>query len=160
MSAHRVLRDLYEAFKINIGPGIVQDPGNAGTIEFDKYGQICELTSGASGETRTLKNPNRPGILATLRMVTDGGGTIVITASNGLNPSNETLASFGDEGDSLYLMSVTKSVSDGTYRWDVIDGNVGVVIHSASASSTPSASVSNTPSTSPSATASSSPSAT
>jgi hypothetical protein len=163
-SPHQVHSFLYRGSKI------LKDPGNAGIIRPNQDLQICEMVSGASGETRTLATPTKPGIRLVLRLKTDGGGDVVVTASAGLNVALETQATFADASDFLSLISV--SITATTYRWEVLEGNVGTVISSASASSSPStspsaststspsASASNTPSTSPSASASSSPSST
>ena len=153
---HRIHHDLYR------GPKVMTDPGNAGTIRVNKDLQVCEMVSGASGETRTLANPTKPGIRFVLRLKTDGGGDVVVTAPAGLNVALETQATFADASDFLSLISVT--ISAGSHRWEVLEGNVGTVISSASPSSSPSsspsASASTSPSTSPSASVSSSPSAT
>ena len=160
MSAHRTLKDLYRAFIPNIGPGILQDPGDGGTIEPDMYGQTCEMTS-ATTETRILERPNRSGIPFVLRLYSDGG-TVTLTVTGGMNPDGDTEATFADAGDFLSFISVKASAT--TYRWEILEGNVGTVVTSASVSSTPSesvsASVSNSPSDSVSASPSDSPSAT
>jgi hypothetical protein len=153
---HRIHHDLYR------GPKILTDPGNAGTIRASADLQICEMTSGASGETRSLANPTKPGIRLVLRLKTDGGGNVVVTAANGYNIAGETDATFADASDFLSLISVT--VSAGVHRWEIMEGNVGTVISStspsSSPSSSPSASASSSPSSSPSTSPSSSPSAT
>lgn len=161
--AARLLHDLYK------GPKRITDPGNAGIIRATKDLQICEMVSGASNETRTLAPPSKAGIRLVLRMMTDGGGDIVVTAAAGYNIALETKATFADASDFLSLVSVTLVPAVGgsgaTYRWEALEGNLGTVIASASTSSspssTPSASSSSSPSasTSPSASASSSPSA-
>jgi hypothetical protein len=151
-SPHRVHHDLYR------GPKVLKDPGNAGIIRANADLQICELVTGASGETRTLATPTKPGIRLVIRLKTDGGGDAVITASAGLNVALETQATLGDASDFLSLISVT--ISGTSHRWEILEGNVGTVISSASASSTPSSSPSASTSTSPSASVSSSPSAT
>lgn len=147
---HRIHHDLYR------GPKLYTDPGNAGIIQPAADLQICELVSGASGETRTLANPTKPGIRFVLRLKTDGGGDVVVTAPAGFNVAGETQATFADASDFLSLISVT--VSAGVYRWEALEGNLGTVISSASASSSPStspsASASASPSTSPSPSAS------
>lgn len=145
---HRIHHDLYR------GPKKLKDPGNAGIIRANADLQICEMVSGASGETRTLANPTKPGIRLVLRLKTDGGGDVVVTASAGLNVALETTATFADASDFLSLISVT--ISGTSHRWEVLEGNVGTVITSTSpstsVSTSPSASVSSSPSTSPSAT--------
>src|SRR3990167_1653364 len=77
--AHRIHHDLYK------GPKLLKDPGNAGIIRAAADLQICEMVTGASGETRTLANPTKPGIRFVLRLKTDGGGDAVVTAPAGLN---------------------------------------------------------------------------
>lgn len=145
--ASRMMHDLYK------GPKLTTDPGNGKSIVVNEDLQIVEMVSGASGETRTLPRPSKPGIRLVLRMKTDGGGDIVVTATGGFNVAGETQAVFADASDFLSLISVTVSGSgpSGTYRWEALEGNLGTVIASASTSSSPS--------TSPSASASSSPSA-
>lgn len=136
------------------GPKLLKDPGTGNTIEATADLQICEMTSGGSAETRTLRRPTKAGIRLVLRMKTDGGGDITVTAAGGFNVAGETQAVFADASDFLSLISVTVSGGpgpSGTYRWEALEGNLGTVIASASASSSPS--------TSPSASASSSPSA-
>lgn len=151
-SPHRIHHDLYR------GPKVINDPGNGGIIRADADLQICEMTLGAGSETRTLANPTKPGIRFVVRLKTDGGGTLVLTAAAGLNVALETQATFADASDFLSLISVT--ISAGSYRWEVLSGNVGTVISSSSPSNSPSSSPSASTSTSPSASVSSSPSAT
>lgn len=138
-SGHRILETLYEAFTANIGPGLLADPGDAGTIRPTMNFQICEMVS-AGAETRTLANPNRSGIRFILRLLTDGGN-VVVTAANGLNVLLETEATFADESDFLSLVSVKTSTG---YRWEIMEGNAGTVVSSTSPSSSPSSSPSAT----------------
>jgi hypothetical protein len=149
-SPHRVHHDLYR------GPKGLKDPGNAGIIRANADLQICEMVSGASGETRTLATPTKPGIRLVLRLKTDGGGDVVVTASAGLNVALETQATFADASDFLSLISVT--ISGTSHRWEILEGNVGTVVSSASVSNTPSSSPSASQSTSPSASVSNTPS--
>jgi len=151
MSPHRIHHDLYR------GPKILTDPGSGKIIRPNGDLLICEMVSGGSAETRTLANPTKPGIRFVLRLKTDGGGDVVVTAPAGLNVALETQATFADASDFLSLISVT--ISAGSYRWEVLEGNVGTVISSASPSSSPSTSPSASTSSSPSASTSSSPSA-
>ena len=113
----RIHHDLYAASK-----GMT-DPGNAGTIRVTKDLQICEMTTGGSGETRTLANPTKAGLRFVLRLLTDGGGDAVVTAANGLNVTGNTGATFADAGDLLSLVSVTHTTG---YRWE-IEVNTGSV---------------------------------
>ena len=99
------------------------DPGNAGAITIERYGQIVELTSTAA-ETRTLATPTRPGMLAIIRVKTYVGA-ITLTASGGLNNNGDTVATFLGEGHQLVLISVSEGAG---YRWDVIGNEGGVVV--------------------------------
>lgn len=137
------------------GEKVIQDPGDAGTIWVTKDLQICEMVVSASNETRTLGNPTKAGVRFVVRLKTDGGGVLTLTAANGLNPDGNTVATFSEEGDFLSLISVSTSTA---FRWDVLEGNVGVPITSSSVSNTPSSSVSNTRSSSPSSSVSNTPS--
>jgi len=122
--ASRIPHDLYK------GPKILTDPGNGGTIRTNKDLQICEMVSTAA-ETRTLAAPTKPGIRFALRLMTDGGD-ILVTAENGFNVEGDTVARFADASDLLQLMSVEytapTATARATYRWQVMEGNVGVSI--------------------------------
>lgn len=141
---HRIHHDLYR------GPKRITDPGDAGTIRPNKDLQICEMTTGAAGETRTLANPTKAGIRFVLRLLTDGGGNAVVTAAAGYNVALETEATFADASDFLSMISVSLTAT--TFRWEVLEGNVGTVISSTSPSTSPSDSPSSSASSSPSAT--------
>ena len=154
MSAHRTLKDLYRAFEPT-GPGLLVDPGSAGTITFDMYGQICSVVT-ATAEARTLAQPDRPGIIGTVALKTDGGN-LTLTVTGGYNQDADTVMTFADAGDFVTFLSLDVG---GSYYWRVLGKADELVIPSASASSTPSATVSHTPSSTPSATVSHTPSAT
>ena len=110
MSGHRVASDMANA------PLGTADPGDAGRITIDKYGQLVEMGSATGAETRTLSAPTDPGILATLRMKEDNGD-IVVTASAGLNVAGNTTAPFADVGDQIVLLSVSATTG---YRWEIV----------------------------------------
>ena len=123
--SHRIHNTLYE------GPKKIDDPKDGGTILVADDLQICEMVSLAAGETRTLANPTKPGIRLTLYHMTDGGD-ITVRASEGFNVALETEAAFADAGDTLELISVTKTrdgtESAGVYRWQIHDDNIGVTV--------------------------------
>ena len=144
MSAHRTLNDQYRAFE-PAGPGRLVDPGDAGTITFDMDRQVCSVVT-ASAETRTLAQPNRPGIIATVSLKTDGGD-LTLTVTGGYNQDADTVMTFADAGDFVTFISLDIG---GSYYWRVLGGERNLVIPSSSVSNTPSSSVSNTPSSSPS----------
>ncbi len=109
------------------GPKKLDDPGDGGTIQVVDDLSICEMVSVAA-ETRTLDDPTKPGIRFTLRMLTDGGD-IIVHCTEGFNVQLETDATFADAGDTLELISVTKTAGyPGVFRWQVLDGNIGVTI--------------------------------
>jgi len=125
LMSHRIHYDLYQ------GPKKIDDPGDSETIFVSEDLQICEMVSLAAGETRTLADPTKPGIRLTLFHLTDGGD-IVVHAAEGFNVALETNATFGEAGDTLELISVTKTwgepQSAGTFRWQVFSDNIGVTI--------------------------------
>jgi len=153
MSAHRTLKDMYRAFEAT-GPGRLADPGDTETITVTMYGQICSVVT-ATTETRTLAQPDRPGIIATVCLAEDGGD-LTLTVTGGYNQDADTVMTFADAGDFVTFISIEVGTS---YYWRVFAPAEELVIPSASASNTPSSSVSNTPSTSPSASVSNTPSA-
>ena len=109
MSAHNA------PYKMAQGPIDKMDPGDGGTITINDYGGLVELVS-TGAETRTLAAPGKAGILATIRMKTDGGD-ITMTAAATLNVAANNTAVFADVGDQLVLLSV--SASSG-FRWEIV----------------------------------------
>lgn len=114
MSAHRVLKDFFRAYE-NIGPGIGVDPGNAGTINPEMWGQQF-LIKTAGAETRTLARPDRPGILTSIVLDTDGGD-LTLTVTGGYNTAGDTTIVFNTAGDMVVFMSVKTGT---TYEWTAI----------------------------------------
>lgn len=112
MSTHNV------AFAMAEAPLATPDPGDGGVITIDRYGQLVEMTGVSASETRTLADPLGPGILAVLREIVDAGD-IVVTATNGLNVTGNTAATFADVGDQLVLLSVSTATA-GVYRWEIL----------------------------------------
>lgn len=108
-NAHRILGIIGDANHV------LPDPGAGKTISALQDLLICELVTVAA-EARTLANPTKAGIRLMLRMKTDGGDCTV-TASNGLNVAGNTVATFGDVGDLLELISVSHTTG---YRWEVL----------------------------------------
>ena len=116
--------------KLYQGPKKLADPGDGATIRVVDDLSICEMVSTAA-QTRTLADPTKPGIRFTLRLLTDGGD-IKVYAAQGFNVALETSATFADAGDTLELISVTKTrdgtESAGVYRWQILDDNIGVTV--------------------------------
>ena len=116
MSAHNA------PYKMAQGPIDKIDPGNGGTITINDYGGIVELVSVGADETRTLAAPGKAGILATVRMKTDGGD-IVMTVTNGVNVAGNTACTFDAVGEQLFMISVSHTTG---FRWEIIT-NTGTV---------------------------------
>jgi hypothetical protein len=108
-NAHRILNTVKDA------DHALKDPGAGGRIVVEKDLQLCELVT-AAAEARTLANPTKAGIRLTIRMKTDGGDATV-TASNGLNVTGNTTATFADVGDLLELISVSHTTG---FRWEIL----------------------------------------
>lgn len=119
VTPHRIHHELYEA------PKYIVDPGDGETIRVTEDLQYCDLVSDTSDETRTLAAPTKPGIRFVLRLLTDGGGNIVVYAAEGFNEAQDRLhTTFTDASDMLSLISVTTSTG---FRWQPLDGTVGAV---------------------------------
>lgn len=114
MSAHRVLRDLFRAFE-SVGAGIGKDPGSAGTIAPEKWGQQFLITT-AGAEARTLARPSKAGILTSIVLDTDGGD-LTLTVTGGYNAAGDTSIVFGEAGDMVVFLSVKTGT---TYQWTAI----------------------------------------
>jgi hypothetical protein len=111
MSGHRAAHDLAKA------PLQLTDPGDAGIIAVDRFGGHCEVVT-AAAETRTLADPTGAGLLATIRLRTDGGD-LTVTAANGLNVAANTTAVFNAVGEQLFMTSV-ETATAGTFRWEIL----------------------------------------
>tara|TARA_R110000824_G_scaffold20296_3_gene76730 strand:+ start:96 stop:440 length:345 start_codon:yes stop_codon:yes gene_type:complete len=90
------------------------DPGDAGTIELDRSLGVCSVVT-AGTETRKIGSPQRTGVIITVCLKTDGGGTLTISGKGGeiLNSGSgtETGAAMADAGDTLTLISVSKGAN-------------------------------------------------
>jgi hypothetical protein len=111
MDAHNALQQLYKS------PYSILDPGDAGVIAPDRQFGICSLVTGASGETRTLIQPLKEGLVCTMSLDTDGGGDVVVTVTGGYNADADTAITLGDAGDFVALLSVKAGTS---YYWRVL----------------------------------------
>jgi len=119
MSAHRTLNDLSRAFD-SIGPGQIEDPGDAKTITILQWGQICSVVT-AGAETRTLAQPTKPGMECKIVLDTDGGD-LTLTVTGGYNQDGNTSITFDTAGDWVKFHSVKVGAS---YYWRVL-GSEGV----------------------------------
>ena len=119
VTPHRIHHDLYGGSKD------LEDPGDGGTIRIAEDLQMCEMVASASNETRTLTVPDKPGIRFTLRLLTAGGGSVLVTCAEGLNVRLTPEATFTEASDFLSLISVSTATG---YRWEIIEGNAGVTL--------------------------------
>lgn len=106
---------------------VMQDAGDGNDLmtKYDRNLGVIEMTSGSSGETRTMGDPRSAGQLVTLHHHTDGGGDITITFTSAYDQSGSTSMVFGDAGDNATF----RSIEDGTdtYAWRLVgyDGVTG-----------------------------------
>jgi hypothetical protein len=109
-SGHNVLQSIAKTTELEL-----LDPGDAGTIQVDRSFGICSVVTGGSGETRKIASPQRPGIVISIVLQTDGGGNLAITGAGAeiLNSGagTETTATMADAGDLLTLISIRKGTS-------------------------------------------------
>lgn len=94
----------------------IDDPGDGGAIPVTSSGS-CMLTSGGSGETRTLAIPTEVGQQLSIGFDTDGGGDIVITVAQPVNQTGNNTLTTQDAGDHISLIAITVG---GAYRWRVL----------------------------------------
>ena len=107
--SHRALHDLL------VSPFMVVDPGDAGSIVIDRWGLVCPVVT-AGAETRTLVQPTKPGLLATVVLDTDGGD-LTLTVTGGYNEVGDTTVVLNDAGDWLTFVSVKIGAN---YRWRIL----------------------------------------
>jgi hypothetical protein len=105
MSGHRLGSDFIDGY--SSGQLMTGDPGDAGTISPDGSHNVCEITTGGSGETRTVANAaGYPvGTMLTLVLKTDGGGACTISQAG-------TADDFGATADDSTQNIVLDDVGD------------------------------------------------
>ena len=101
----------------------IVDPGNAGAID-NSYSGVVLLTSGSSGETRTLGDPHYLGQTMTIVMQTDGGGDIDITFDSQINSGGKTIAAIDDVDGQLDLIAIKEGTA---LQWRIVS-NRGTVL--------------------------------
>lgn len=105
-------------------PAVIADPGDAGAISVAEGWAVCSLVTAASGETRTLADPQRVGARISFGFKTDGGGDCVITAASPVNQTGNNTLTFADAGDHLVL----EAIEDGSdIEWRIV-ANDGVAL--------------------------------
>jgi hypothetical protein len=117
MSGHNVLQEIAKTTELEI-----LDPGSGGTIAVDRSFGICPVVTGGA-EARKIASPQRPGIIISICLKTDGGDlTLTGEGSEILNSGlgTETTATFADAGDLLTLISIRKG---STICWSSLASN-------------------------------------
>ena len=90
------------------GVVVVADPGNGAQIPVpDHHNMVCLLTSGGSGETRTMAVCKFLGQRATIAFDVDGGGNVALNVGGDMN-------SAGNAGQAIDLTGVQVA---GALRW-------------------------------------------
>ena len=119
MTAHHSTQELYEAsFQ---GYSQIVDPRDGGVINIDRSPAYIDFVTGASGETRALKDPGGGGLILVLNLQTDGGGDCTVTADSTINQAGNTILVFGDANDSVLLYSIRDG--SGTFAWRVANAD-------------------------------------
>ena len=117
MSGHNVLQSIAKTTELEI-----LDPGSGGTIEVDRSFGICSVVTAAS-EARKIASPQRPGIVISIVLQTDGGDLAITGEGSEILNSGagtETTATMADAGDLLTLISIRKG---STICWSPIANN-------------------------------------
>lgn len=116
MSAHRILKDLYQ----DGAAMVIPDPGDAGTITVDRWFSVCPLVT-AGAETRVLPDPAKAGVV--LVLLGDAITTSCrITSAGGIGDAATTSMIMSATGQYAVLIS---SKNGTTYTWKVLTTSCG-----------------------------------
>lgn len=94
----------------------IADPGDEGAIPVIRSGNVA-LTTGATGETRTIVAPGSTGLTLDLTLDVDGGGDAVVTVATTINKAGNNTITLADAGDHIRLVSVQIG---GSLVWRVV----------------------------------------
>jgi len=116
MSAHNVLHNMYKA------PFSLPDPGDAGTLNVDRWHAHFPIVTAGASETRILAAPTKAGLTCVVEHDTDGGDfTLTVNPTSGTcygyDQSNNTTIAYAEAGDWVAFGSV-KIGSE--YVWRVL----------------------------------------
>lgn len=100
-------------------PTVISDPGDGGAIPVTRSG-VCALTTGGSGETRTLADPDAAGLQLTVTLDVDGGGDAVVTVATAFNDAGNDTLTFADAGETVTLIATQIG---GTPVWRLIEND-------------------------------------
>lgn len=101
----------------------VADPGDAGSIGTGSRITAYVGLVSAGAETRALLDPESVGQTLTLAFVTDGGDCVV-TAATAINQTGDTIMTFADAGDVVFLAAIKEGTA---LQWRII-GNDGAAL--------------------------------
>ena len=108
MSGHNILQQISSTTELEI-----IDPGAGGTIQVARRCGICSVVT-ATSEARKIASPQRPGIVISIVLQTDGGDLAITGEGSEILNSGagtETTATMADAGDLLTLISIRKGTS-------------------------------------------------
>lgn len=125
MSAHNILRELFDS------EVVIADPGASGTIRVDNQLLAYVPVETAAAETRTLAQPAQAGLVCGVALSVDGGD-MTLTVTGGYNQADTTTIVFGDVGDFVLFYSVQEGTS---FYWRVLR-HEGVAITEAALTAT------------------------
>lgn len=98
---------------------VISDPGDAGAIPVTRSG-VCALTTGATGETRTIADPDQAGLELTVTLDVDGGGDAVVTVATAFNDTGNNTITLANAGDTITL---TATQIAGSPVWRLIEND-------------------------------------
>lgn len=103
-------------------PTAVSDPGNGNEIAQPLYGKtVVTLNIGSGAETNTVAQPAFNGQQLTIQVLSDSGGTRVITFDHDIDfAGGFNVATFNDRGDTLFLEAVQGTASGTQRHWRMI----------------------------------------
>jgi hypothetical protein len=113
MSAHRAWNDIVDVFPAQ------SDCGDAGTFTCDRFWNYLPVTLGAGSETRTIAAPSKPCFIS-VKLVTDGGGSLVVGFDGAIDSSGNLLWTAADAGDIVHLVALP-----GTGGWRLLFNDGG-----------------------------------
>ena len=94
-----------DALELTDVANAIADPGDGNAIDVTTSGTV-NLTSGGSGETRTLADPSFAGQEIVIGFDVDGGGDVVVTAASAANQAGNNTLTLADAGDILVAKAI------------------------------------------------------
>lgn len=111
---HRTQQDL------STGEYKIPDPGDGKSLVSTEWG-TTPIVTGSSGQTRTMPNPDREGLLRTIYFLTDGGGDCVVTVASAFDAAGNTTFTLANVGEYVTFQSIAYGTG---FRWRLVASNV------------------------------------